>query len=242
MCGFGPGRREAASRSKSASPSETWPRNSKSDFHTLPCIGICPAEERDRDGSASLHALWKRLRAIYPASRKPRSRRRLAATEPRRSACRRSPLARREDRRRGVVDTSVLVAGIAGFKSGWPVENPCASLLRDWLENATFKWLVTEDILAEYKEVLTRLGVRRNLIGEVVNLLREEAEFVDVRFTADVSPDPDDNPFCAAAEQGRATFIATLNRRDFPQDRLLAKVISPGDPIPTTRRRRPKSR
>lgn len=144
----------------------------------------------------------------------------------------------REDQRRGVIDTSVLVAGIAGFKSGQRVRNPSGSLLRGWLESATFTWLVTEDILAEYKEVLRRLGVRRNLIGEIINLLREEAEFVDVRVAADVSPDPGDNAFCACAEQGRAAFITTLNRKDFPQKKLSAKVISPGDPIPTTRRAR----
>ena len=144
----------------------------------------------------------------------------------------------RENRRRGVIDTSVLVAGIAGFKSGRAPANPSAELLREWVENATFIWLITEDIVAEYKEVLRRLGVRRNLIGEVVNLIREEAELVDLRITADLSPDPDDNVFCACAEQGRAAFIATLNRKDFPQKRLSAKVISPSDPIPTTRRHR----
>jgi hypothetical protein len=85
--------------------------------------------------------------------------------------------------------------------------------------------------------VLTRLGVRRNLIGEVINRLREEAEFVDVRFTTNVSPDPGDNPFCACAEQGQAAFIATLNPKDFPQKKLSAKVISPGDRTPTTRPR-----
>jgi len=132
----------------------------------------------------------------------------------------------------------VLVAGVAGFKSGRSAENPSASLLRDWLENGTFIWLITEDIVAEYKGVLTKLGVRRNLVGAIINLLREEAEFVDVRVASEVSPDPDDNAFCACAEQGRAAFIATLNRREFPQNRLVAKVISPSDPMPTTRRRR----
>lgn len=131
----------------------------------------------------------------------------------------------------------MLVAGIAGFKSWRAVENPSASFLRDWIEHATFTWLVSEDIVSEYKEVLTRLGVRRNLVGEVINLLREEAEFVDVRLTSDASPDPDDNPFCACAEQRRATFIATLNEKDFPQKKLRAKVILPGASIPTTRRR-----
>lgn len=144
-------------------------------------------------------------------------------------------MAGRRDRRRGVIDTSVLVAGIAGFKARQSVQNPSAALLRDWLENDTFTWLVTEEILAEYKLILRRLGVRRNLIGQVINLLREEAELVDVRLATDISPDPGDNPFCACAEQGRATFIVTLNRKDFPQESLSAKVISPGDPTPTTR-------
>ncbi|HEU0140597.1 MAG TPA: putative toxin-antitoxin system toxin component, PIN family [Bryobacteraceae bacterium] len=139
---------------------------------------------------------------------------------------------------RGVVDTSVLIAGIAGFKSQRTVENPSAALIRDWVEDGTFIWLLTEEIVSEYKGVLTRLVVRRSLVGEIINLLREEAEFVEVRSGSDVSPDPADNAFCACAEEGRAAFIVTLNRKDFPQKKLVAKVISPGDPIPTTRRRR----
>ena len=146
---------------------------------------------------------------------------------------------RREKLPRGVIDTSVLVAGVAGFKTTPVVGNPSTSLLREWLEKGTFTWLVTEDILSEYKGVLTRLGVRRNLVGQIINLLREQAELVDVREASDLSPDPDDDVFRACAEQGRAAFIATLNRKDFPQKKLVAKVILPGDSIPTTRRRRP---
>lgn len=147
-------------------------------------------------------------------------------------------MARPENQPRGVVDTSVLVAGIAGFKPGRRAANLSASFLRDWLEHTTFIWLVTEEILSEYKEVLTRLGVRRALVGRIINLLREEAEFVDVRVASDASPDPKDNAFCTCAEGGRASFIATLNRNDFPQAKLKARVISPGDPVPTTRRGR----
>jgi predicted nucleic acid-binding protein len=118
------------------------------------------------------------------------------------------------------------------------VQSPSAAFLCDWIEVGTFTWLVTETILSEYKSVLSRLGVRRNLVGEIINLLREEAEFVTIRSEGDLSPDPDDNAFCACAEQGRAAFIATLNKKHFPQKNLTAKVISPGDPIPTTRRSR----
>ena len=78
------------------------------------------------------------------------------------------------------MDTSVLVAGIAGFKSPEITpNNPSAKLFRDWIERDTFVWLITDEIVAEYKRVLARLGVRRSLIGKIVNLLQEEAELVD---------------------------------------------------------------
>ena len=94
--------------------------------------------------------------------------------------------------------------------------------------------------LRNTKGVLTRLGVRRHLVGQIINLLREEAEFVDVREESDLSPDPNDNAICACAEQGGGAFIVTLNTKDCPQKKLVAKVISPGDPLPTTRRGRPR--
>jgi predicted nucleic acid-binding protein len=39
---------------------------------------------------------------------------------------------------------------------------------------------------------------------------------VTIRGEDDLSPDPDDNVFCACAEQGRAAFIATLTQEAFP--------------------------
>jgi len=140
---------------------------------------------------------------------------------------------------RGVIDTSVLVAGIAGLKaSEIPPKNPSAKLLREWIESDTFVWLITDEIVSEYKRVLAKLGVRRSLIGKIVNLLGEEAELVAVAKLPDISPDPGDDPFCACAETGRADFIVTLNPKDFPQSLLSAHVIKPSESIPTTARRK----
>jgi hypothetical protein len=73
------------------------------------------------------------------------------------------------------------VAGIAGLKTlEIAPKNPSAELLRDWIESNTFVWLIIDEIFSEYKQVLARLGVRRSLIGKIVNLLREEAELVAV--------------------------------------------------------------
>lgn len=137
-----------------------------------------------------------------------------------------------------MVDTSVLVAGIAGLKtSEIAPRNPSAKLLQDWIESNTFVWLITEEIVSEYKQVLARLNVGRSLIGKIVNLLREEAELVVVTRMPDISPDPGDDPFCACAEAGRADFIVTLNPKHFPQSLLSSHVTKPGESIPTTARR-----
>jgi predicted nucleic acid-binding protein len=147
--------------------------------------------------------------------------------------------AQKRKRPRGIVDTSVLVAGIAGLKSTEIApNNPSAKLLRDWIEGDTFVWLVSDEILLEYKRVFGRLGVRRALLGKIINLLREEAELVRVSALPNISPDPGDDPFCGCAEAGGADFIVTLNPKDFPQALLSAHVIKPGDRIPTTARRK----
>lgn len=129
---------------------------------------------------------------------------------------------------RVVVDTSVLVAGISGFRDvGVQGRDPSADLLRRWAEKSDFVWLIAEDILGEYKEVLKRLHVRSELIGRVVNLIRERAEGARVRPSVEISPAPQDYPFCLCSEKGKADFIITLNSRDFAQDRLKAKVVTP---------------
>jgi putative PIN family toxin of toxin-antitoxin system len=122
----------------------------------------------------------------------------------------------------------VLVAGIAGFREPFvPGRNPSADVLQKWAERNHFVWLISEDILEEYKEVLKRLRVRPHLIGNVINLIRERAEQIKVRSTIELSPDPKDDPFCLCAEKGKADYIVTLNPKDFLQHRLRAKVVSP---------------
>lgn len=122
----------------------------------------------------------------------------------------------------------MLVAGIAGFREPFVLgRNPSADALHKWAERNHFVWLLSEDILEEYKEVLKRLRVRPNVIGNVINLIRERAEEIKVRSSFELSPDPKDDPFCLCAEQGKADYIVTLNPRDFLQHRLRAKVVSP---------------
>jgi len=138
------------------------------------------------------------------------------------------PRKARKRKPRSVIDTGVLVAGVSGFREPFaPGRNPSADVLHEWAERGDFVWLVTEDILEEYKEVLKRRGVRASLIGRIINLVRERAEAVNERSPDEISPDPKDDAFCLCSEKGQADFIVTLNPRDFPQGRLKAKVVPP---------------
>ena len=110
-----------------------------------------------------------------------------------RGAKRRSllPLKVKKQKPRAVVDTNVVVAGIAGFREQYsPGRVPCADLLHQWADREHFLWLYSEDTLTEYKEVLNRLRVRSATIGAFINLIRERGELVEVRASRDISPDP----------------------------------------------------
>lgn len=122
------------------------------------------------------------------------------------------------------------MAGISGFREPFVSgRNPSADVLHNWAERNNFVWLITEDILDEYKEVLKRLRVRSTLIGRVVNLIRARAEEVKVCTSVEISPDAQDDAFCLCAEYGGADFLVTLNTKDFPQERLKTKVVLPAE-------------
>jgi predicted nucleic acid-binding protein len=143
-------------------------------------------------------------------------------------------LSQKRRKSRGVVDTSVLVAGVAGMKDSVHESNVAsAKFVQRWVEDRPFVWLISDDILEEYRGVLARLGVRRPLIGKIVNTLRAKGEPVKLGPTRNLSPDPDDNHICDCAEYGDADV--TLNPKDFPPASLRAKVIDPSDPLPVRR-------
>lgn len=124
----------------------------------------------------------------------------------------------------------MVVAGIAGFREPYEKgRNPSADLVFNWAGADSFVWLYSEEILDEYKAVLRRMRVRPHTIGAFVNQLRERAERIELHSQISVSPDPNDDPICNCSEDGGAEYLVTLNIKDFPQDRLSAKVIRPDE-------------
>lgn len=129
---------------------------------------------------------------------------------------------------RVVVDTSVLIAGVRAFRQSYiRGKNASADILYGWLVARAFLWLVSAETLEEYKEVMHRKGVPIHVAGRLVNLLQEEAVLIVAHPRGPISPDARDDCFCWCAEDGGAQFLVTLNPRDFPQDRLSARVVAP---------------
>lgn len=87
---------------------------------------------------------------------------------------------------------------------------------------------ITEAILAEYREVLSRpeLNIRKGLRQQLLQLIRSRAQTVTLSRRLQVTRDPDDNKFLECADAARADYLVTGNQRHFPEFWKKTKVIT----------------
>jgi putative PIN family toxin of toxin-antitoxin system len=87
---------------------------------------------------------------------------------------------------------------------------------------------VSESILAEYAEVLSRpeLHIRKGLRQQLMHLIRRHSHPVTRTRLLQVTNDPDDNKFIECADAARADYLVTGNQRHFPRFWKKTKVIS----------------
>jgi uncharacterized protein len=112
---------------------------------------------------------------------------------------------------RAVIDTNVVISGLLS-----PSGNEALVLLA--IPQGLIHPCVSDDILAEYAEVLARpkFGFDADEIAAFLEMFRSRAEFFRPDETPFVSPDPGDTKFLRCAHAARADFIVTGNKRDFP--------------------------
>lgn len=120
-----------------------------------------------------------------------------------------------------VLDTNILVS--AALKPN--------GLQRTIILIATTKLArlyVSDAILAEYREVLSRpeLRIRKGLRQQLLQLIRSNSHSVTPGRLLQVTRDPDDNKFLECAEAGRADYLVTGNQRHFPGFWKKTKVIT----------------
>jgi predicted nucleic acid-binding protein len=142
---------------------------------------------------------------------------------------------RRRKRPRLVIDTTAVIRGARALRQKPPApDTPELLLILSWIEDErAFDCLFSETILGEYREVLRRLKVPRNVVGRFINLLREAGVLVEVKEGGKYSPDPKDDPFYHCAIEGDGDYIVTDNVRDFPpvEGRNRPAVVSPAEAV-----------
>jgi len=120
-----------------------------------------------------------------------------------------------------VIDTNIVVS--AGLKP--------EGLQRTVLILAMTKpaqMYVTQEILAEYQEVLARpeFKIRKGLRQQLLQLIRNRARIVHSSSALRVAKDTDDNKFIECADAARADYLVTGNPRHFPKFWKKTKVIT----------------
>ena len=85
--------------------------------------------------------------------------------------------------------------------------------------SAPARLYVSPDILEEYERVLSKpqLKLSPPRIGQVMNLVKSRAVLVRPSQEFQVTLDPDDNAFLDCADEARADYLITGNKRHFPR-------------------------
>lgn len=117
-----------------------------------------------------------------------------------------------------IIDTNVLVSAV--LKGREP-----RTVIQFIVDNPKFEWVVSADILAEYKEVLSRkkFKLTSEVKAEWFDLIDTFPTIIDVDVEIDFPRDPKDAKFLACAVTANADFLITGDL-DFTEAQALVKT------------------
>jgi len=113
-----------------------------------------------------------------------------------------------------VIDTNVVISSMLKHSS-------VPGQVMDLAVAGTIVPLLNDEILTEYKEVLSRnnFGFQDSAIDDLIDLLKESGIFLERTVTEEAFPDPDDTVFYEIVMTARNTedaFLITGNIKHFP--------------------------
>lgn len=132
---------------------------------------------------------------------------------------------------RAVVDTNVLVSGLLN-PSGAPAR------VLDLILAGAIEPVLSQDVLAEYREVLMRseLALPRLRVDALLEFFEDFVLPLPVRALG-VCTDPGDDAFLSAALEGQAAWLITGNVRHYPRSPYQGVTIA--SPAETLKRLTP---
>lgn len=119
---------------------------------------------------------------------------------------------------KAVIDTTVLVSAVLRGR------NPRA-VVQFVIDRAEWEWIVSPEILAEYKEVLSRpkFPLTEEIRAEWFSIFDTVTTQIDVDFEVDFPRDRKDAKFLACAIAAEADFLITGDR-DFSEIQSLGNT------------------
>ncbi len=106
-----------------------------------------------------------------------------------------------------VLDTSVIVSGFRSKRGA------SAEILRLWRERRNFQLIVSDPTLIELAETLLEENVPEPVIQSFLEAIHRQALITDNAYIIQaVRGDPDDDVFLAAALEGQANYLVSLDR------------------------------
>lgn len=116
----------------------------------------------------------------------------------------------RKDRTPVVLDTNVLIAYYLSKKK----DSANSKIFLLWRTRRRLQLVVSDEVVAEYLEVLQRLGVPEVRINRLEERIRSRQTVSHTKLGArpTESRDPDDNLILATAAAGKAAYVVTNDR------------------------------
>ena len=131
-----------------------------------------------------------------------------------------------------VFDTNVVV----GFYLSRNPRSANQQAFRLWRDQRTLQLIVSDEVLQEYLEVLSRLAVPEPLVKRLEERFarRKTVTHVSLGSRPKLSRDPDDNMMIATARSGKARFLVTndhdlLDISASEQARMRLAIVTPNE-------------
>ena len=120
-----------------------------------------------------------------------------------------------------VLDTNVLVSAMLS-------RNGNVALVLRIARSGGFQVCISAAILDEYEDVLRRAAFRipPESVDQLLMDLRSKGLIVEPKIEVIASPHETDNRFLECAEEARATYLVTGNKRHFPKDWKATKIVN----------------
>jgi putative PIN family toxin of toxin-antitoxin system len=137
----------------------------------------------------------------------------------------------RKDRTTVVLDTNVLIAYYLSKKK----DSANSKVFLLWRTRRSLQLVVSDEVVAEYLEVLQRLGVPEVRINRLEERIRSRQTVSHTKLGArpTESRDPDDNLILATAVAGKAEYVVTndhdlLDIPDSVKKKFRFSIVTPG--------------